>query len=867
MPRLLPLLALLAACKAEGDSSEPPSDEDGDGYLSNEDCQDGDPEIHPGAAERCNGKDDDCDGVIDGSSAVDKGTWYPDADADGFGWPYYPREGCEAPEGYVANGEDCDDTDYRVSPEGKERCDGLDDDCDGMVDVDAVDASTWYEDADGDGFGNPDSVEHLCEGPEGWVGNRTDCDDEDPAVNPLGTDSWYDGIDTDCDGASDFDADGDGYDSDAWGGEDCDDTEPKIRPGAKELCNEQDDDCDLEVDEAGAIGESTWWPDVDEDGYGDAEDPGTLSCTQLEGQVDNDLDCEDADPTVSPDATEIWYDGVDSDCDGWSDWDADGDGYDSELYGGGDCDDTDASVLPQTWYPDEDGDGYGDSSTTLYACLQPSGTVAVDGDCLDTDSAVNPDATEVCGNGVDDDCDESAVGCGPIGTLSLVDATATITGVAKGDRLGESFANGGDTNGDGWEELWVGAPGDPSISSTKGAAWLFAGPLSTSDTADALSLARLDGEQSKDRAGYSVAGAGDLDGDGYDDLAVGAWANDNAATSGGAVYVAMGPFSGHTSLADGAGIWEGSSNYNYLGRSLSGGRDLDGDGLPDLATGTYRPNATGAVQAGAVYLLFGPATPGGSIDDADVLIQGSEPYEYAGDAIDIQGDSDGDGQADLVVGSRGKDATGSGSGAIYLFLGPLLSDTETDQADASAAGEAAADAYGTDVHFAGDVDGDGYDDLLVGAPGSDQGGTDSGAAWLLYGPLEGDVGATGSGRSLLMVGESASDAAGQGLASGDLNADDSPDLVVGAPDHAEGSSQVGASYVIFGPLTGTLDLADADGRILGKTSGGEVGATALADLDLDQDGLDDLLVGAPGLASGSKSAAGVALLFPGGAGY
>ena len=167
-------------------------DADGDGFGSSEaiadceqpegtvaepgDCDDADAAINPLASELCNGLDDDCDGAID-QGFEDLETWYVDADGDGFGGEAV--EACEQPSGTVTDGTDCDDGDADVNPAAIEVCNEIDDDCDGTVDQDAVDAVTWFRDADADGYGVPDPSVEACEQPSGYTDNIDDCDDGD----------------------------------------------------------------------------------------------------------------------------------------------------------------------------------------------------------------------------------------------------------------------------------------------------------------------------------------------------------------------------------------------------------------------------------------------------------------------------------------------------------------------------------------------------------------------------------------------------------------------------------------------------------------------------------------------------------------
>ena len=449
------------------------------GYVADDtDCDDTNAAVNPGAIESCNELDDDCDGTVDESSAVDASTWYADIDGDTYGDPGTTRVGCDQPTGYVADDTDCDDANRWINPSISEECDGVDNDCDGTTDEsDAIDASTWYRDADFDGYGNAASTQAGCTAPSGYVADDTDCDDTDSTVNP-GAPEICDGQDNDCDGATDgndavdvitwyADADGDGYGApgttfisctapSGWvaDGTDCDDLNASINPSATESCNGVDDDCDGTTDEADAVDAITWYVDADSDGYGDAASA-TTACDRPSGYVTDDTDCDDSDSGVRPGATEV-CDGADNDCDGVTDeddaidaqtWyaDIDADGYgdpsitDVDCYqplgyvGGAwasDCDDADAAINPAadeycdgvdndcdgtvdeadaldavSWYADSDGDSYGDASSTYDACTPPSGYVADDTDCDDTDASVYPGATETWYDGVDGDCD------------------------------------------------------------------------------------------------------------------------------------------------------------------------------------------------------------------------------------------------------------------------------------------------------------------------------------------------------------------------------------------------------------------------------------------------------------------------------
>lgn len=166
--------------------------------LRGGDCDDADAAVHPGAIERCDGEDRDCDGEVD-DGAPDAPEWFLDADADGFGGAS-AGFACAAPVGAVAESTDCDDDDPTVHPGADEHCDGIDEDCDGDIDEAAVDALDWYPDADADGYG-ADGLGAACGGPDGATSIGGDCDDQDPSIHPGAPEVPCDGVDDDCDGA------------------------------------------------------------------------------------------------------------------------------------------------------------------------------------------------------------------------------------------------------------------------------------------------------------------------------------------------------------------------------------------------------------------------------------------------------------------------------------------------------------------------------------------------------------------------------------------------------------------------------------------------------------------------------------------
>jgi len=578
------------------------TDADRDGHPDSTDCDDTDPAVYPGAEEQCNGLDDDCDGTPDTDEVDGDGdTWlacddcddgdidvYPgaplsdqavgdgldadcdgldecfeDGDGDGYGvsgaWipegPYgecvtvagdcddddpdafpgqlwYPDcDGDGAPSAVAISacsaadaadlacgvglgtavptaGEDCDDEDATRFPSADEVCDGgIDNDCDGDaddLDDDVVDATTWYTDGDGDGYGDGEVV--ACVQPADTAIQGGDCDDADGDVNPGATEVCDPlDIDEDCNGTADDadpdvdgqstwyqDDDGDGVGDVSLGttcdapekgavtvGGDCDDAVATTFPGAPELCNGDDDDCDTYIDED--VTNLDWYPDGDGDGFGeegaavalsDCADPGAGYSLTAD-------DCDDSDDTIRPDAEDDQCDGVDDDCDGTPDDDA-SDNPANELY------------------DDQDGDGYGSDQLIGFGC--PTASLADNGDdCDDALADVNPGEVEVCDDGLDNDCDPATPDVCDTGTVAPTGDTGTpgTTPQPTGTDTGAGTADTGPLDSD----------GDGIPDSVEG----------TNDFDGDGFPNYLDADSDNDGVPDSVEGTKDVDGDGIPD--------------------------------------------------------------------------------------------------------------------------------------------------------------------------------------------------------------------------------------------------------------------------------------------------------------------------------------------------------------
>lgn len=425
------------------DQAEFFTDEDQDGYgdpdaaefacfqpsgtsANSDDCDDGNPTVHPNAAERCNGIDDDCDDVAD-NNALDARTWFADGDSDGHGNARETVIECDMPDGYAASDNDCNDQDANISPSATEQCNGIDDNCvdgtdegfdedadgatvcggdcddtdplrrpgaietcnsiddncDELVDNDAIDQGSFWVDSDSDGYGDPTSQRiEACEAPEGRVSNAADCNDGSADISPLATETCN-GVDDNCADGTDegFDADGDGATTCAG---DCDDNDPNRRPGLPEFCNGQDDDCDdlIDDEDEDRVGGTVYYTDSDGDLFGAVGSEAT-QCVPQNNQTPNPGDCNDSEATINPGREERCND-IDDNCNGQTD---------------------ESPIDGLVFYEDSDADGFGtpDSPSTP-ECSAPSGFVDNADDCDDSSGTAYPDANELL-NSADDDCD------------------------------------------------------------------------------------------------------------------------------------------------------------------------------------------------------------------------------------------------------------------------------------------------------------------------------------------------------------------------------------------------------------------------------------------------------------------------------
>lgn len=645
----------------------------------------------------------------------------PMYDKERLEWVYTQLEDDDG-DGFREIDGDCDDTNPDAHPGQYEVCNGFDDDCNGDADGDALDIQLWYQDRDGDGYGSDVLTRQSCTEVPTFANKGGDCDEEDTTIHPDAETVCGEDLDRDCDGVREsVDQDRDGS---PWCA-DCNDFDPSISPLVIERCNEQDDDCDGQIDEAGA----------------------TLAL----------------------------------------------------------------------WYPDVDGDGYGDEDAGVEACDRPQANYTLQaGDCDDGDSEVRPGGTEVCGDGLDNDCDGSPGACRFEGELQESASVVTGDGLRYDVPYGLSLGNIGDWNGDGLDDIYAQYSTTSEDGSYQYGLDFFVGPfdryeiaasdgrmawIPPSDTTNLYLHVLGDAQQTGDgtllltgtnyaslvrRAevgelspsngltdvptdiqGFCIfASTGDVTGNGTDALIINSVEVIEDTIHGYASFRAL-PVDQHTGITNRTALIDAPGNFLFTPWI----QDINQDGFDDIV-GYNRP-IEGASAADSVFTFLGPLSAPLQLSDADTNIRFEETEVLSGSP---PGDADADGSPDIW----------------------LVTTTRT--------------AYSVPIRIGSYDAADEFRLRLVSEPN-----------------LQEDSTETYFGRPTVQ----------------DIDEDGSDDVVVTRADWYSQTdlATIGKVYFLYGPVSGSIDLADADATVTGSSylEVENLGWSMLTGYFDDQDGLDIFL--------------------------
>jgi len=472
-----------------------------------------------------------------------------------------------------------------------------------------------------------------------------------------------------------------------------------------------------------------------------------------------------------------------------------------------------------------------------------------------------------------------------------------LDGVADVDQSGFSVSAAGDINGDGIADLIVGAPfAGPNHNLNSGSSYVVFGKSSgfvsniNLSTLDGSTGFRLDGVAFTDYSGHSLSAAGDVNGDGVDDLIIGAdQADSNGNSVAGSSYVVFGNSSGFASsinlstLNGSTGFrLDGVASYDHSGRSVSGGGDINGDGIADLIIGAPYAGPNGDAS-GSSYVVFGNSSGFASSISLSTLngstgfrLDGVAADDFSGNSVSAAGDINGDSIADLIIGARGADPNGNtAAGSSYVVFGSssgFASSINLGTLNGSTGfrldGEAARDYAGRSVSATGDINGDGIDDLVIGAFGA-KNGSYSGSSYVVFGNTSGfassiNLSTLDGSTGFRLDGVAPNDQSGRSVSGGgDINGDGIADLIVGAVGADYNGSLSGSSYVVFGNSGGfapSINLGTLNGstgfRLDGVVAFDRSGYAVSGGGDVNGDGIADLIVGAYGADHNGNSDSG-----------
>jgi len=483
-------------------------------------------------------------------------------------------------------------------------------------------------------------------------------------------------------------------------------------------------------------------------------------------------------------------------------------------------------------------------------------------------------------------------------------ANVQLDGSGDDDHSGHAVSSIGDVNGDNIDDVIVGAPYASNNSrDTSGSTYIVYGRANPATPVDLSSLnpattgLRIDGANADDHSGWSVSGAGDVNGDGLHDVVIGAPFDSTDAKWVGSAYVVYGQPNGQATNIDLATALDpattgfkidGLGTRSFIGWAVSGAGDVNGDGKDDVIVSADFADTLGRNTNGAAYVIYGKGN--GAAENIDLgnplvptsngfAVNGAADGDGIGASVSAAGDVNGDGLADVIIGAPWT-YSNFGAGTSYIIYGtPTADATNIDLADGLdptsngflvsgtpfPMGTEEYESAGYSVSGAGDINGDNLDDVIIGAPtiAFDE-STQTGSAYVVYGKTNGsaanidlaDTALNPASTGLKITGAAVGDNAGNAVSgAGDVNDDGFDDVLVGAW-HASnnGLNEAGSSYVIYGAadqsasnidLATPLDAATTGIQFDGGAEHDHVGAAVSGAFDMNGDGASDIIIGAP----------------------